>query len=69
MFFYIKEWPDKTATLMARDGAVLWTFSSEEEAQNVCQEWHQMYKEDLDYDETHEKLLGLDPGDATCTVG
>ena len=68
MVFYIKEWPDNTATLLGKDGAVLWTFSSVEEAQHVCQEWYQVYKEDLNYDEVHEGSLGLDPGDATCAV-
>lgn len=32
MNFYIKEWPDSTATLMTEHGRVVWTFSSVEEA-------------------------------------
>lgn len=40
MTFFIKEWPNKTATLMADNGAVLWTFSSVDEAQKVCRDWY-----------------------------
>ena len=40
MTFFIREWRNKTATLMADNGAVLWTFANVEEAQKVCQEWY-----------------------------
>jgi hypothetical protein len=40
MTFFIREWPNKTATLMADNGAVLWTFGSVEEAQKVCRDWY-----------------------------
>ena len=40
MTFFIREWPNKTATLMADNGAVLWTFPSVEEAQQVCRDWY-----------------------------
>lgn len=40
MTFFIREWRNKTATLMADNGAVLWTFGSVEEAQKVCREWY-----------------------------
>ena len=40
MTFFIREWPNKTATLMADNGAVLWTFPSVEEAQKVCRDWY-----------------------------
>ena len=36
---YIKEWPNKTATIMTEDGQVVWTFSSMEEARRACHEW------------------------------
>jgi hypothetical protein len=40
MTFFIREWPNKTATLMADNGAVLWTFGSVAEAQKVCRDWY-----------------------------
>lgn len=33
MNFYIKEWPDDTATLMTERGHVIWIFPSVEEAE------------------------------------
>lgn len=33
MNFYIKEWPDDTATLMTEHGHVVWIFPSVEEAE------------------------------------
>jgi hypothetical protein len=39
MRFFIKEWPNKTATLLAENGTVLWTFSNVEEAENVAKDW------------------------------
>ena len=50
MTFFIKEWPNKTATLMSDSGVVLWTFSSVLEAKQVCQEWskqHNCYVDDI----------------------
>jgi hypothetical protein len=41
MNFFIKEWANKTATLMLGDGTVVWTFTSVEEARKVCSEWYQ----------------------------
>jgi hypothetical protein len=32
MNFYIKEWPDNTATLMTERGHIIWIFPSVEEA-------------------------------------
>ncbi len=40
MFCYIKEWPNKMATLMTVDGVVLCTFNSIDEAQTVWSAWH-----------------------------
>lgn len=42
MRFYIKEWPNKTATLMTCNGSVLWTFCSVKEALDVCKEWYKV---------------------------
>ena len=36
MNFYIKEWPDNTATLMTEYGRVVWTFTSVEEAEEAA---------------------------------
>ena len=42
MNFYIKEWPNKSATLMTDDGIVLWTFSSVTEARKVWHDWRKL---------------------------
>ena len=39
MKFFIKRWPDDTATLMTESGQVIWTFSSMQEAIQGCTEW------------------------------
>jgi len=40
MKFFIKKWPDDTATLMTESGQVIWTFSSMQEAIQRCtEEW------------------------------
>lgn len=44
MFCYIKEWPNKMATLMTIDGVVLCTFNSTGEAQQVWRTWYQQQK-------------------------
>lgn len=36
MHIYIKEWSDKTATIMIEDDTSLWTFKTLEEASNFC---------------------------------
>lgn len=38
MNFYIKEWPDNTATLMTEGGRVIWTFATVEEAEEAAQD-------------------------------
>jgi len=40
MNFYIKEWENRTATLMTDTGQVLWTFPSKAEAYEVCREYY-----------------------------
>ena len=49
MRFFIKEWPNKTATLMAENGAELWTFLSVAEAENVCRDWYNVQGENVVY--------------------
>jgi predicted acetyltransferase len=40
MKVFIKEWPNKTATVMTGNGQVVWTFSNVPEARRACREWH-----------------------------
>jgi hypothetical protein len=70
MFFYIKEWSDGTATLMTKTGAVLWTFHSIEDAQQVCRDWYQVHQEDVDYhtEEVDGGRVSMDLTCATCAV-
>lgn len=55
MRFFIKEWPNKTATLLAENGTVLWTFSSAEEAEKVCMNWYHVQEDNVVY---HLDTLG-----------
>ena len=73
MTFFIKQWPDHTATLMADNGAVLWTFSSVAEARAVCEEWYKVRGEEvdaltdiLDDGGMTEEFDGLQELSATC---
>ena len=70
MFFYIKEWSDGTATLMTKTGAVLWTFYSVEDAQQVCRDWYQVHQEDVDYytEEVNGDRVSMDLTCTTCAV-
>lgn len=45
MDFYIKEWPDDTASLLTEDGQVIWTFSSVEDAKSACNDLHFMNRQ------------------------
>ncbi len=49
MNFYIKEWPNKMATLMTDDGVVLWTFSNAEEARIVWRDWCKLQENSVSY--------------------
>lgn len=51
MTFYIKAWPDNTATLMTEIGQILWTFPSVEEAAQACQEWYDINSVKTDYED------------------
>ena len=64
MVFFIREWPNKTATLMTEDGVVLWTFTNVKEAEFVCEEWYRVQKEDVKY--YVEYVDGLDPSGSSC---
>jgi hypothetical protein len=65
MYFYIKEWPNKSATLMAENGTVLWTFHNIEEARNVCREWYKAQEDDINY----ELHYLDDPGCSCVSMG
>jgi len=42
MRIYIKEWPNKTASIITAEGQVIWTFSSSESARQACREWRSL---------------------------
>ena len=44
MFCYIKEWPNKMATLMTADGVVLCTCENADEARKVWRDWKMQQK-------------------------
>jgi len=46
MRIYIKEWPNKTASIITAEGQVIWTFSSSETARQACREWHSLISPD-----------------------
>ncbi len=61
MKLFIKEWPNKTATIMTENGQVVWTFSNREIAQHACHEWFRTLAEKVEYCEI------LDEEDLTQT--
>ena len=48
MNFYIKEWPDDTATLMTERGHVIWIFHSVEEAEAAAENGDDIIQPDND---------------------
>jgi hypothetical protein len=62
MRFFIKEWPNKTATLLAENGTVLWTFSNAQEAEKVAKDWCRVQGENHVY-----HLDSLSPSDPVPT--
>ena len=42
MRIYIKEWPNRTASIITAEGQVIWTFSSSEFARQACREWRSL---------------------------
>lgn len=55
MFCYIKEWPNKMATLMTADGIVLCTCKNTDEARKV---WHDWKRQQL-----HPQMQGASDAD------
>jgi hypothetical protein len=62
MKLFIKEWPNKTATIMTENGQVVWTFSNREIARHACQEWFMTLTEKVEYCE----ILDEDPLVTPC---
>ncbi|MCP5275911.1 MAG: hypothetical protein H6936_13905 [Burkholderiales bacterium] len=56
MFCYIKEWPNKMATLMTADGVVLCTCETTDEARKVWQDWKQQHLKPFTADATETEL-------------
>jgi hypothetical protein len=56
MRVFIKEWPNKTATILTANGQVVWTFSSAAEARQACHDWRSSVYAGKDdgYDRTGE---------------
>ncbi len=63
MFCYIKEWPNKMATLMTADGVVLCTCENTEAARKVWQDWKQQHLNLLasDTSDTEPEILPYSP--------
>lgn len=59
MRVYIKEWPDKTATIMTGNGLVIWTFSSTEQARQACAEWQSIVQREVMGDSVTEDRSGI----------
>ena len=38
----IREWPNRSASIMTEAGQVIWTFSSVLEARQACSDWHNL---------------------------
>lgn len=36
----IKEWPNRTASIISANGQLIWTFSTLAEARRACSDWH-----------------------------
>ena len=65
MRIVIKEWPNRTATIMTEIGQVVWTFSSADQARAACREWLSPATGEGDgYYElvTEEQLAEVNPG-------
>ena len=57
MVFYIKEWADGHATLMADNGTVLWTFATVEDAERACYDWYNLHEDNVEcYTNVQEPL-------------
>ncbi len=59
MEFYIKEWADKSASLITRDGYRLWTFINIDAALVACRDWYNVSEDRVIPDlsgNTHQTL-------------
>lgn len=48
MQIYVKEWPNRAATLYTEAGEELWTFPSIESAMALCADWSATFREMLE---------------------
>lgn len=66
MEFYIKEWADKSASLITRDGYRLWTFADVDSALAACREWYRVSEERVisDFNEGSHQSLTC----STCSI-
>ena len=67
MDFYIREWADKTASLITRDGHRLWTFANVDSALTACREWYRVSEERVipdHYESTGHQSLTC----STCSI-
>jgi len=46
MRVYIKEWENRTASIITAEGQVIWTFSSSAAALQACREWRSLVSAD-----------------------
>jgi len=62
MFCYIKEWPNKMATLMTADGIVLCTCENTDEARKIWHDWkQQLQPQALEASDTELEVLPYIP--------
>lgn len=38
----IKEWPNRTASIISAAGQLIWTFSTVAQARQACSDWHNL---------------------------
>jgi len=44
MKVFIKEWRNRTASILTANGQVVWTFSSAAEAEQACRDWRSIVR-------------------------
>ncbi len=42
MRVFIREWPNRTASIMTENGQVIWTFTNTIQARQACSDWHNL---------------------------
>lgn len=49
MIFYMKEWANKSVTLMTEDGVALSHFASAKEAREILRDWYSAHEGEVQY--------------------